>query len=505
MVFYCQRNCFATSYKTVVVACKKSKVQLAASEAATDGKQKSNNKKQKAKEIECYEVLFEDTVLFPEGGGQPDDRGTVQLQSCTQCSNNTANSEEKSSSAPTSGLNNLRNGAHPEDLLTECASNKECCRSCTANVLRVTRRGGEAVHYLDKAFDVGSEVLQRVDWTRRKEHMQQHSAQHLITAIADSLYGFATISWNLGLHTSSIELNTNAVSADQLQELETRVNAVVAAAVAVTVQEYELDDPQLDQGIRSRGLPADHVGGVRVVSITGVDSNMCCGTHVANTAQLQAIKLLCVEGGKQTTLLTFLAGDRLLRYLSDCHSRQRSLHALLNTNPENFVSIVQKTQVSLKVAEKTSKEALRDLASAEAHLFMLSSNRGEQQRNIDKESTTDALTSDVQRCMLQNSETRLWCHHRRLADMDYLNALVSSCDDQGVLKILTAGEEKGPGLLVIDGPPDLVGVLAPQVCSVLEGKGGGRSRFTGKVTALYRREMAYKLVRDYLHNLHTAS
>lgn len=69
-----------------------------------------------------------------------------------------------------------------------------------------------------------------------------------------------------------------------------------------------------DQRIRSRGLPADHTGRVRVVSIAGVDANMCCGTHVTNTAQLQAVKLLGTEAGKQgKTLLLFVAGDRMLR------------------------------------------------------------------------------------------------------------------------------------------------------------------------------------------------
>lgn len=66
--------------------------------------------------------------------------------------------------------------------------------------------------------------------------------------------------------------------------------------------------------IRTRGLPDDVVGPVRVVTIKDVDSNMCCGTHVHNLADIQAIKLLHIEKGKaKKTLLFFVAGARVLR------------------------------------------------------------------------------------------------------------------------------------------------------------------------------------------------
>ena len=62
-------------------------------------------------------------------------------------------------------------------------------------VLRVTRRGANAIHFLPAPLDIDTEVVLEVDWTRRWDHMQQHSAQHLITAIADTTYGYATTSW----------------------------------------------------------------------------------------------------------------------------------------------------------------------------------------------------------------------------------------------------------------------------------------------------------------------
>lgn len=62
-------------------------------------------------------------------------------------------------------------------------------------MLRVTRRGAEAVHFVETALEPGSAVLLSLDWERRFDHMQQHSGQHLITAIAEQMFGFKTTSW----------------------------------------------------------------------------------------------------------------------------------------------------------------------------------------------------------------------------------------------------------------------------------------------------------------------
>jgi misacylated tRNA(Ala) deacylase len=94
-----------------------------------------------------YEVVLEDTVLFPEGGGQPDDRGKI-------------------------------NGV---------------------DVVRVLRRGSTAVHLTQEPLQEGAEVDIEVDWGRRFDHMQQHSAQHLITAIAEQKFGHKTTSWHVHL------------------------------------------------------------------------------------------------------------------------------------------------------------------------------------------------------------------------------------------------------------------------------------------------------------------
>jgi misacylated tRNA(Ala) deacylase len=300
MSFACQKNCYAKDFTTRVLSCKPAKL---------DGK-------------DCYEVTLEDTVLFPEGGGQPDDRGTID----------------------------------------------------GVEVLRIVRKGSIAVHYTAQPVEEGKEVAQVVDWERRFDHMQQHSGQHLITAIADSMYGYKTTSWNLAIGKESkcfIELNTKSVSAEQMKAIEDSCNRKIQEQTVVNVRWLEAGDPEL-QEVRSRGLPDDHEGSVRVVEMVGIDTNMCCGTHVRNLTDIQAVKLLHVENKKGSTLLFYVAGERVFRMLGKCYSSEKTLTKLLSVGPEEHISAVKKLQEDSRSSAKKSRNLLRDLANLMSALHLQS-------------------------------------------------------------------------------------------------------------------------------------
>ena len=178
-----------------------------------------------------------DTVLFPEGGGQPADGGWL--------------------------------GEVPVD--------------------DVQRREGEVVHYLASAVAPGPGTL-RLDWTRRFDHMQQHTAQHLLSALAADRFGWETTSFHLGEVTSDVELAVAALPPAGLAELEEAIAAEVRAARPVSTRRVP---PEALPGlaVRSRGLPAGHVGDVRLVEIAGLDLNTCGGTHLASTAEIECVAL----------------------------------------------------------------------------------------------------------------------------------------------------------------------------------------------------------------------
>lgn len=407
MAFQCQRDCYMKEFATTVVSCSPSEL-----------KHEVNGKKETLK---GFIVKLQDTVLFPEGGGQPDDHGLI--------------------------------GDVP--------------------VLRVTRQGPEAAHFVCSPLEVGQEVQVKVDWDRRFDHMQQHSGQHLITALADTMFGYKTTSWDLGRQRSTIELDTPAMKPAQLQALEKAVNEKIRAHIPVCVQLLSIDDPAVEK-VRSRGLPEDHAGPIRIIDIEGVDANMCCGTHVSNLSHLQVIKLLCAEKGKKNkTNLVFLAGNRVLKYAEKSYGTERSLVSLLKTGPDEHVEAVDKLQKSVKLLQKANLSLLRDMAVLIAQNFKSDPQRG-----------------------------NFFSLHKKDGDNEFMNIIANEINTEETLVFLTVGEEKGPGLFLLAGPTEKVTQMGPRVLEMLQGKGAGKNgRFQGKANSLARRgEVEFLLQQHCKHH-----
>jgi Ser-tRNA(Ala) deacylase AlaX len=220
-------------------------------------------------------ALLEDTVLYPEGGGQPADRGTLG----------------------------------------------------SVAVLDVQKREGEIRHYLAAPVEPGILKL-RLDWARRFDHMQQHTGQHLLTALAFDRFHWETTAFHLGEEVSDIELAVPGIASADLLRLEEAVAAEIRAARPVSAARVAPEDlPGLK--VRSRGLPEGFQGDVRLVTIDGIDVNTCGGTHLRTTGELEALKLLGTESLRGGTRLFFVAGGRVRRRLEAHERRNAVLRALL--------------------------------------------------------------------------------------------------------------------------------------------------------------------------------
>nr|XP_056720697.1 alanyl-tRNA editing protein Aarsd1 [Euleptes europaea] len=406
MAFMCQRDSWARQLTTRVVSCCPAQLPT------------RNGGKKEA--LQGFHVILEDTILFPEGGGQPDDRGL---------------------------LNDIP-------------------------VLRVARRGPDALHFIQTPVEPGSEVQLVLDWDRRFDHMQQHSGQHLITAVADLMFGFKTTSWELGHQQSTVELDTPSMTLDQVVALEQSVNDKIRARIPVVVRHLAEGDAEGDK-VRSRGLPDDHTGPVRIVSIEGVDATMCCGTHVSNLSDLQVIKFLGTEKGKKNkTNLVFLAGNRVLKSLAQSHATEKALTALLKNGPEEHVEAVKRLQNSLKQLQKNNLNLQRDLAVQIAQNFKSNPAR-----------------------------EPVFILHRKDGDSEFMNIVANEIGTEETLLFLSVGDEKAAGLFLLAGPAEAVDKLGPRVAELLEGKGAGkRGRYQGKATRLSRREAVQAILWEFTHH-----
>ncbi|HSB70181.1 MAG TPA: alanyl-tRNA editing protein [Candidatus Methylomirabilis sp.] len=360
-------------------------------------------------------VVLADTILYPEGGGQPADRGRIA-------------------------------GIPVED---------------------VRKVDGRIRHYLGGAAPAGR-VQVELDWTRRFDHMQQHSGQHLLTAVAQDRFGWHTTAFHLGQQVSDIELDVPGVTPEQLADLEEAVAALIRAAHPVTGRRVK-SETLATLPVRTRGLPEGHEGDIRLVEIAGIDLNTCGGTHVASTAEIEALKLLGTEPMRGGTRLFYVAGGRLRRLLATHHERTARLRQLLGASDEELAAAVAAKLDQLREAQRAVRASGEELAVEAAR----------------------ALAAGAEKVASAHWEQR---------DLPFLQQVarvfVSLAPDR--LALLTAGAGEEGYFLLCGGAQVAVDLaaLGREVAGILAGRGGGAGRaFQGKATALSRRGEALAKLR----------
>lgn len=357
-----------------------------------------------------FSAVLEDTILFVESGGQPSDRGTV-------------------AGAPVLALR-----AGP---------------------------GGAVIHVLPEA--VSGEVEVTLDWERRYDLMQQHTAQHLITATALSKFGLRTTAFHLGEEQSDIELDTPALAPEVRERLCAEVNGIIREARPIRARRVSREE-MASLPVRSRRLPADLEGPIRLVEIEGVDLNTCGGTHLRSTLEIGAVVFAGEERLRGGIRLFFLAGDRVRRRLARALERERGLTDLLTCGPDEHAARVERLLAEVNQLKHEKNGALRELAAQAGA----------------------TLASEPGGCAgLQ----------RDGADMDFLLETARSARERAPEKVFLLAGAMKQGPFVLAGPEDRVGRLAKTVLAALEGKGGGRGGvIQGRAARLDRFDEALKAI-----------
>ena len=137
--------------------------------------------------------------------------------------------------------------------------------------------------------------------------MQQHSGQHLLSAVFEELYGMKTVSFHLGAECSTIDLETGSLTREQACAAEDRANAVALECRAVGVQ-YE--DAATAGGLRKA---TERAGTLRIVTIDGLDRSACGGTHVRTTGEIGPTLIRKLDKIRGNTRVEFLCGRRAMR------------------------------------------------------------------------------------------------------------------------------------------------------------------------------------------------
>ncbi|PHH85653.1 hypothetical protein CDD83_114 [Cordyceps sp. RAO-2017] len=291
----CQRDAYLRTLETEVVAC--------------DGGGQGRGPAAKTWLIE-----FADSVLFPEGGGQPSDHGSVAVLSPSA------------------------------DAIP---------------ITRVERRGLRCVVHSPVPLRPGDRVRQTVDFGRRWDHMQQHTGQHLVSAVARELCDLQTLGWGMGAAGAMNYVDLpRRPSGPEIRRIQDRCNGLIQENLPITVT-YPRDtrDTEPDKGV------------IRVASIGGLDQNECCGTHLSQTSHISAVLLLsCQAVNAQRQRLYFVAGDRALDHATRSAQGLAALARQLacGGSPDEIGQQAERMRRSLDEAKRRERRLVAHIAKLEA-------------------------------------------------------------------------------------------------------------------------------------------
>lgn len=242
-----------------------------------------------------YHVTLSDTIFYPTGGGQPHDTGWIE----------------------------------------------------DAQVLDVFQQNGRVVHVVDRPLSRGT-VRLVLNWERRFYHMQQHTGQHLLSAVCANKYQWTTQGFHLGENYTTIDITTPEVTDEVLAEVEDAVNDIIYQDLPV--QAYVLE-PEEAEKLPLRKVPTVDED-VRIVEIPGVDLSPCGGTHLKSTGQIGLVKIIRTEKYKGMTRVYFLCGKQARADYSAKHRLVQELGSLLSTALPDLTA-----KVKAEVDQRRSLEA----------------------------------------------------------------------------------------------------------------------------------------------------
>jgi alanyl-tRNA synthetase len=264
-------------------------------------------------------VYLDRSAFYPTSGGQPFDRGL------------------------------LRGGGTPGLMVVDVVDEGER----VAHVLG----DGDA-----SKLAAGERVTATIDWSRRFDHMQQHSGQHLLSAVFFERLGLATRSVHFGTETSTLDLDTGELGAEPLRAVEARANELVFENRPLSVAEEEAPEGLRKESTRS--------GPLRIVSIAGLDRSACGGTHVARTGEIGPVLLRKLERVRKLLRVEFVCGGRAARRARADYDALARVGGLFSASVDDVVDVVSKRLAEQQrdaAALRVARESLDGYQAAELH------------------------------------------------------------------------------------------------------------------------------------------
>ena len=188
------------------------------------------------------------------------------------------------------------------------------------NVLDVKEKDEDIVHLCDAPLELGTEVSGAIDWTRRFDHMQQHSGEHLVMGQIYEKFGYHNVGFHMGGHLVTIDLD-GPVTWEDLMEIERKTNDIIYENRPVKVW---YPSPQELPGVKYRAKKA-LPWPVRIVDFADADVCACCGTHVQYTGEIGLVKFVSCIKFKEGVRIEMASGQRAMNLLREIFEQNRQV------------------------------------------------------------------------------------------------------------------------------------------------------------------------------------
>ena len=245
-------------------------------------------------------VELDQTVIFPEGGGQLSDRGKIN----------------------------------------------------DVNVLHASEKDGRLWHECDAPVEVGAEVEVTLDWAVRLDRMQQHCGEHILSFVCWKLFDSNNIGFHMHEDTVTVDLD-KALSEEELLQVEQESNAIIWENRPITVLNLESEEAAK---LPMRKFNANLQGILRIVAVENADVCTCCGTHPPVTGMVGCQKIIRAERRKQGQRLEILCGARAMAE----YAKQNRILRDLATDLSAKVDEVPERYAKMKDEMANLNEALKE-------------------------------------------------------------------------------------------------------------------------------------------------
>ena len=245
-------------------------------------------------------VELDQTVIFPEGGGQLSDRGKIN----------------------------------------------------DVNVLHASEKDGRLWHECDAPLEVGAEVEVTLDWAVRLDRMQQHCGEHILSFVCWKLFDSNNIGFHMNEDTVTVDLD-KALNEEELLQVEQESNAIIWENRPITVLNLESEEAAK---LPMRKFNANLQGILRIVAVENADVCTCCGTHPPVTGMVGCLKIIRAERSKQGQRLEILCGARAMAE----YAKQNRILRDLATDLSAKVDEVPERYAKMKDEMANLNEALKE-------------------------------------------------------------------------------------------------------------------------------------------------